>query len=284
MVGRDVAMPLRRPGEHGAPLLRLEHISTRTHPRLYDVSLTVHAGEIVAVAGVAGNGQAALADVASGMQRPASGHLLLNEKALTGGPAAWIAAGIGRIPEDRGQVGVVGDLTIWENAIAEETRSAAFAYAGLLRVQAARVHAGALTAKFDVRLQSVDAPVRKLSGGNIQKLILGRVLSRNPHVIVANQPTWGLDVGAVSFIHAQLIAACERGAGVLLISEDLDEVFALADRIGVIASGRLSALAPRADWTLQSLGLAMAGAEHALTPRPLPRAGEGAIGRHDQHG
>lgn len=93
----------------------------------------------------------------------------------------------------------------------------------------------------------------------MQKLILGRVLARSPTLIVANQPTWGLDVGAVSFIHAQLIAACERGAGVLLISEDLDEVFALADRIGVMVGGRLSELKPRAGWNLQSLGLAMAG-------------------------
>jgi simple sugar transport system ATP-binding protein len=212
MVGRDVAMPLRRPGQHGAPLLRLEHISTRTHPRLHDVSLTVHAGEIVAVAGVAGNGQAALADVACGVQRPASGHLLLNEKALAGGPAAWIAAGIGRIPEDRGQVGVVGDLMIWENAIAEETRNPAFARRGLLRVGAARAHAGALTAKFDVRLQSVDAPVRKLSGGNIQKLILGRVLSRNPKVIVANQPTWGCRELHPRAAHRRLRARCGRAA------------------------------------------------------------------------
>jgi general nucleoside transport system ATP-binding protein len=259
MVGRAVAMPLRHSSAPGAPLLQLHQVSTRQHPRLHEVSLTVHAGEIVAIAGVAGNGQAALADVASGMLRPSGGSCSLSGKALDATPAAFIAAGIGRIPEDRGHMGVVGDLTVWENAIAEETHQPRFSRAGLLRVGAARAHGQGLMQQFDVRVQSMDAPIRKLSGGNMQKLILGRVLARGPTLIVANQPTWGLDVGAVSFIHAQLIAACERGAGVLLISEDLDEVFALADRIGVMVGGRLSELKPRAGWNLQSLGLAMAG-------------------------
>ena len=111
--------------------------------------------------------------------------------------------------------------------------------------------------QFDVRTQGVDVPIRSLSGGNIQKLILGRVLSRKPKLIVANQPTWGLDVGAVAAIHGHLVAACTAGAGVLLISEDLEEIMALADRIAVMSRGQLSEAHPKSGWTLASLGLAM---------------------------
>jgi general nucleoside transport system ATP-binding protein len=287
MVGRDVAMPLRPVNNidtSGAALFALEHIHTHAHPRLHDVNLQVHAGEIVAIAGVAGNGQAALADTASGVLRPASGNVRVSGQTLGASPAAFIGAGVGRIPEDRGHTGVVGDMTVWENVIAEQLTHAQFSRAGMLRVGVARAYAQTLAATFDVRAQSMDAPARKLSGGNIQKLILGRVLARQPKLIVANQPTWGLDVGAVSFIHTQLIAACERGAGVLLISEDLDEVFVLADRIGVMVAGQLSELKPRNAWTLQTLGLAMAGTEyHALSPRPLPHAGGEADRQRSTH-
>jgi simple sugar transport system ATP-binding protein len=245
-------------------LLAFERISTAAHPALQEVSFTLHAGEILAIAGVAGNGQAALADVASGMEKPVQGSVRLRGALLAASPGACVAAGVGRIPEDRGHIGVVGDLSVWENAIAEELHGSRFARGGILRIGAARAHAQTLAQQFDVRMPNVDTPIRKLSGGNIQKLILGRVLARNPQVIVANQPTWGLDVGAVSFIHAQLLAACERGAGVLLISEDLDEIFALADRIAVISRGRLSETKPRTDWTLATLGLAMTHTgEHA---------------------
>jgi simple sugar transport system ATP-binding protein len=261
MVGRDVAMPLRTPQPPGKALLHFDAVSTPAHPALREVSFILHAGEILAIAGVAGNGQAALADVASGMIRPVSGRVTLQGVPLPAQPRAYALGGVGRIPEDRGHIGVIGDLTIWENAIAEEHASPRFSRAGVLRRPAARAHAQEIAQRFDVRMTGVDTLVRTLSGGNMQKLILGRVLSRKPQVIVANQPTWGLDVGAVSFIHAQLIAACEHGAGVLLISEDLDEIFALADRIGVIARGQLSAVRPRTAWSLDALGLAMTGAD-----------------------
>ena len=260
MMGRTLAPAVYPPRQPGAPLLRLESVSTAGQPALNNVSLTVHTGEIVAIAGVAGNGQAALADLLCGVLSLGSGAVHLGGKALIGSPANCVSVGIGRIPEDRSHIGVVGDMTLWENAIVEDLYDSRFARAGIVRSEPARQHAEALVRQFDVRTQGIDVPIRSLSGGNIQKLILGRVLSRKPKLIVANQPTWGLDVGAVAAIHEHLVAACAReadGAGVLLISEDLEEIMALADRIAVMSRGHLSEAQPKSEWTLASLGLAM---------------------------
>jgi simple sugar transport system ATP-binding protein len=138
-----------------------------------------------------------------------------------------------------------------------------------MNTAAARAHTQRTVERFDVRLQSIEAPARSLSGGNIQKLILGRVLGESPRILVVNQPTWGLDVGAVSFVHGELLAARRAGAAILLISEDLDEVFALADRVAVMHRGTLTPTRPAEAWTLASIGLAMTGthaAEAAAAP------------------
>ena len=181
---------------------------------------------------------------------------------------AWVAAGVARIPEDRHAVGVVGDLPLWENAVLERYASPAFARWGVIRRDAAMAHAQALLQRFDVRGTEgggLETRTRGLSGGNMQKLILGRALAGDPNahgappLIVANQPTWGLDIGAVAYVHRQLLDACAAGAALLLISEDLDEIFALADRIAVMHHGRLTEARPAADWTLSAIGLAMAG-------------------------
>ena len=192
-------------------------------------------------------------------------------------PGAVVRAGVARIPEDRHAVGVVGDLPLWENAVLERYATPAFARLGFVRRGAARAHAQALVQRFDVRgteSGGLDTLTRGLSGGNMQKLILGRALTPGPgeaapRLIVANQPTWGLDVGAVAYVHQQLLDACAAGAAVLLISEDLDEIFALADRIAVMHQGHLTAARPRAQWTLASIGLAMAGgADDGAGERP----------------
>jgi general nucleoside transport system ATP-binding protein len=164
------------------------------------------------------------------------------------------------VPEDRQGVGVIGDLSVWENAIVERCRDRRFGRAGLIDRRSARNHAQRLVERYDVRLASIDAPARALSGGNMQKLILGRVLAEEPRVVLANQPTWGLDVGALAYVHAELLAARSRGAAIVLLSEDLDEVFALADRIAVIHNGQLSPARPASQWTLAELGMALAGA------------------------
>ena len=186
--------------------------------------------------------------------------------ALAADPHAWITAGVARIPEDRQAAGVIGDLPLWENAIAEHYRTR-FARKGVVRRRAARRFARQLIERFDIRAGGgVDTPTRSLSGGNMQKLILGRVLAGDarfdtaPLLIVANQPTWGLDIGAVAFVHQQLLDACARGAAVLLVSDDLDEIFALADRIAVMHAGRLTGARATKEWNLSAIGLAMAGA------------------------
>jgi simple sugar transport system ATP-binding protein len=205
------------------------------------------------------------------------------------------------VPEDRHAVGAVGELSVWENAVLERYAEAPVARFGLLRRDVAQAHARALVDRFDVRgteAQGLATPVRRLSGGNLQKLILGRALMGRPfdragasstaatpsasarpghlpkpvaddtalltsqvatQLIVADQPTWGLDVGAVAYVHQQLLDACAAGAAVLLISEDLDEIRALADRIAVIHQGHLTLARRTADWSLAELGLAMAG-------------------------
>ena len=252
MVGHEVPTPAARPHAPGARSALVRDVVVRG--ALLDVSLTVHAGEIAAIAGVSGNGQQVLADVLCGMRdvgrrrRHAS-----RARRAAGDPAPGSPPGVARIPEDRHAVGVIGDLPLWENAIAEHYRTR-FARAGLVRRGAARAfarsvvdalrrarrrrhrHADALA----VRRQHAEADPRPRVAG---AAATSRMPREAPTLIVASQPTWGLDIGAVAFVHQQLLDACAHGAAVLLISDDLDEIFALADRVAVMHAGRLS---PRA--------------------------------------
>ena len=273
MVGRAVRKPVAREHRRGETMCALTRVSVEDKgrgSRLDDVSLSVRAGEIVGIAGVSGNGQEALAELLSGLRAAVAGTVSVAGRPLPADPGAWIAAGVARIPADRHAVGVVGDFAVWENAIAERYRKP-FASAGLLRRSAARKYARALTDRFDVRGAGLDAPARALSGGNVQKLILGRALTGGfaqgddfaPVLVVANQPTWGLDVGAVAYVHQRLLDASARGAAVLLISDDLDEILAIADRVAVIHAGRLTEPRPTATWTRAEIGLAMAGTSAA---------------------
>jgi general nucleoside transport system ATP-binding protein len=246
----------------------LADVTVRGHasrPQLDRVNLVLRPGEVVAVAGVAGNGQQALAELLQGELAADEGRVMVAGRVLPATPREWVRAGVARIPEDRHAVGVVGDLPLWENAVLEHYASPAFARFGWRRRAPALAHADALIAGYDVRGGGAASPTRALSGGNMQKLILGRALAGDPQrrgappLIVANQPTWGLDVGAVAYVHQQLLDACAAGAALLLISEDLDEIFALADRIAVMHHGRLTTARPTAQWTLGEIGLAMAG-------------------------
>jgi general nucleoside transport system ATP-binding protein len=253
----------------------LQNVSVRITDReqLKSASLQLRAGQITAVAGVSGNGQLALAQLLCGMLKTSQGTLLIGDKTAPSSPTAFVQMGVARIPEDRKGTGVVADLPFWENAVSEllQTRDPSFTRAGFIREGAARAHAQAIVDRFDVRGsvsgRDADLPTARLSGGNMQKLILGRALLRpdgsSPKLLIAHQPTWGLDVGAVRFVQAQLIAARDAGAAVLLISDDLDEIFEMADRIAVIHLGELSEALPAQDWTRERIGLAMAGAEYA---------------------
>jgi simple sugar transport system ATP-binding protein len=258
MVGRHVDAPVRtavpRVSESGV-LLSVRELSAGG--KLKRAHFDVRRGEIFGVAGVSGNGQAQLADALCGLLPPARGEIRIDGRRVGTTPRAFVHLGVARVPEDRGTVGVIGDLAIWENAISERYCEPEFSHIGWLQRDAAKAHAQRIVEQFDVRCSGLDAPARSMSGGNIQKLILGRALVNEPAVIIANQPTWGLDVGAVSYIHSQLLGARERGAAVVLISEDLDELFAIADRVAVMFHGVLSEA--RDDWTIPQIGLAMAG-------------------------
>ncbi|HYE41596.1 MAG TPA: ABC transporter ATP-binding protein [Ramlibacter sp.] len=258
MVGQEIALPnARRSAIADAPVVcALDGVHAGTgRDSLRGVSLQLRAGEITAIAGVSGNGQLALAELLCGTRRTSAGRLQMPQE------------GVARIPEDRHGTGVVGDLPVWENAVSEHLRSRALRRGPLVRRQAARAHARAIEVAFDVRGAGLDVPARSLSGGNMQKLILGRALrapgGATPRLIVAHQPTWGLDVGAVAYVQRQLVAARDAGAAVLLISDDLDEVLALGDRIAVMHAGSLTAARSAEEWTREAIGLAMAGARPA---------------------
>ena len=272
MVGRKVDPPTRGERGAGALTLRLHDVrvdgATGSAPLLDGVNLELRAGEIVAIAGVAGNGQQALAELLFGLRAPARGQLEVRGQPLPARPRDWVRAGVARVPEDRHAVGVVGELPVWENAVLERVDTPAFSRVGVLRRAAAQAHARRLIERFDVRgTQGLSMPTSALSGGNMQKLILGRALMGDPDsatppvLIVADQPTWGLDIGAVAYVHQQLLDACAQGAAVLLISEDLDEIFAIADRMAVIHQGRLTKALSMAQWTMPQIGMAMAGGE-----------------------
>jgi general nucleoside transport system ATP-binding protein len=267
MVGSEIALPAPAVARPGPPRLSLEAVCTTSAGRrtgLRDVNLVLRAGQICGLAGVSGNGQAALADLLSGLERPASGVMRI-EGAEVGdwSPRAALAAGIGRIPEDRHRDGAIADFSLTENAILESYRARPFSRRGWMDWRAADRFARDIIASYDVRCQGPDTRTRLLSGGNMQKLILGRALSRDPRIILANQPVRGLDIGAVTYVQERLIAARDAGAAVLLISEDLDEILALSDVVRVISEGRLSPEFPRGTKSPAQLGAWMAGHGYA---------------------
>ncbi len=263
MVGADTPTLPREAQPPGAPVLQLKNLSVKggnARTTLHNANLTIHAHEVVGVAGVSGNGQSALAQILSGLARPDSGEMLVDGQQITRfTPPSVLKAGIGRIPEDRHHDGVIGAMSMAENLVLERLAAPDVQRRGFLRQSAIRDHAKELSEAYDIRGPGIDAPARLLSGGNIQKLILARVFECAPRLILANQPTRGLDLGAANEVARRLLEARKRGAGVLLISEDLDEVLALSDRIVVIHDGQIT----EANTTDRAaIGLMMAG-EHA---------------------
>ncbi|MEP3333232.1 ABC transporter ATP-binding protein [Sedimentitalea sp.] len=263
MMGAQAEPPEIAPGTPGRALFELREVSTPNvgnAPGLKSVDLTLMAGQICGLAGVSGNGQAALADLVGGMRAPEQGEIVLNDKPLhSWSPRNAVRSGIARIPEDRHKTGTIADFDLTENAILERYKGVPFSRHGWLDWRKSRAFADEIITKFDVRCPGADTRIRLLSGGNMQKLILGRVLEAGPQIILANQPVRGLDIGAVNYVHSQLLDARDRGAAVLLISEDLDEIMALSDVIHVIADGRLSPAFDRGEKTPAELGIWMAG-------------------------
>lgn len=272
MVGRRVMRPVREPSTPGALALEAVGLTVTTGgvDRLKSVSFRLREGEILGIIGVSGNGQTTLAHLLSGTLARSRGDLLLFGKAVGDlGVADVVAAGIGRIPEDRNAEGAIGEMAIWENAVLE--RLSAYSKRGIVDRRAGMAFAREIIDGFDVRGGSPASRTRLLSGGNMQKLILGRNLHMRPKILIAAQPARGLDEGAVAAVHARLLEARRQGTAILLISEDLDEVMALADRIQAIVGGRLSPPVEAEDADARMLGLMMAGewndareADHAI--------------------
>jgi general nucleoside transport system ATP-binding protein len=265
MVGREVSLAERV--EHGAeigePALEVRDLWTagdRGGDALRGVSLTVRSGEIVAIAGVAGNGQRELAETVTGMRPTARGEVLVAGKRLAGGDAREaIRLGVAHVPEDRLHTGVAPSLSIASNVVLKSYRGTTVTRGPLLRLGAIREHAVALIKRYDVRGGGPELPARQLSGGNLQKVVLAREFEGSPRVLVIASPTRGLDVAAIETVHAYLRTAAGDGVAVLLISEDLDEIHALADRIAVMYEGAIAGELDARTATVEEIGLLMAG-------------------------
>jgi ABC-type uncharacterized transport system ATPase subunit len=224
-----------------------------------DLDLEVYGGEIVCIAGVQGNGQTELAEALLGLTRLVKGTIELDGRRLTGlTPRETIDAGLGFVPEDRKQDGCVSSFTVAENLILNHHEEHPYARGIALDLSKVRQNAAHRISEFDIRTQSIEATVSSLSGGNQQKVVLARELSRSLALLVASQPTRGLDVGAIEFVHKRLVEERDRGTAVVIVSTELDEVIALADRIAVIYRGRIVGIVPP-DTSREVLGLMMAG-------------------------
>jgi simple sugar transport system ATP-binding protein len=264
MVGREISgLTGAISPQTGRVMLQLEGVAAHDNrglPAIKDISLAVHMGEIVGLAGVSGNGQVELAQVLDGTRPSAKGRITVAGQDVTNtGPAKIMAAGLGRIPEDRHE-SVIDEMSVAQNMALEHL--AEFMKRGLLDHRRIRRHARALIAEYQIKA-APDDKIRTLSGGNMQKVILARVIERNPKAIVVAQPTRGLDVGATEYVRGKLLEQRARGAAILLISEDLDEILELSDRIAVIYEGEIMGVVTAAEADPERLGLLMSGVTEA---------------------
>ncbi|MBX7233116.1 MAG: ABC transporter ATP-binding protein [Caldilineales bacterium] len=264
MVGREVLFRLERPQvERGKPVLQVENLSTlsnRGFLALKGVSFTVYEGEIFGIAGVSGNGQHELAEVLAGLRKPEQGRVLLDGKDITQASSLerW-QLGMGYIPAERNEVGSIGDFSLVENVTMNYYFDDGYARRGIVDYGTIRKLTEGLIADYGVATPSADTKARALSGGNLQKLILARVLARKPRLVIANLPTQGLDVGATEFVQNRIIEAKKAKAAVLLISEDLDEVLALSDRVAPIYEGEFMGVIAANEVEREGVGAMMAG-------------------------
>jgi simple sugar transport system ATP-binding protein len=264
MVGREVLFRLEKePCRPGAPVLEVEEVEAlndKNLPALREVSLTLHAGEIVGIAGVAGNGQRELAEVITGLRTAVAGEIRVNETCVTNcSPLEMIRAGVSHVPEDRVGVGLVGSMPVSDNLALKGYRGPELSRGPVLLPGAMQRFARRLIESFDIATPGPETSVKFLSGGNLQKTILARELTACGGLLVAVHPTRGLDVGATEAVRRLLLEQRNRGNAVLLISEDLDELLAVSDRIAVMFEGQIVDVVPAADADVAALGLMMAG-------------------------
>jgi len=264
MVGRDVTFEVPKgPADPGVVVLSVRglHVADdRDVPTVNGVDLEVRAGEIFGIAGVEGNGQRELVEAIAGMRIALDGEIRIAGRSTKGrSPRDVEALGVGHVPEDRGKHGLVAPYSIIDNLVLNRYHRAPFSRRGVLRRGEMQRNARELVAAFDVRTPGIETACGSLSGGNQQKVVVARELSGQLALLVVAQPTRGLDVGSIEFIHRQIVARRDAGVAVLLVSAELDEILALSDRIGVLYRGRLVEVVDRDDATRQRLGLAMAG-------------------------
>ena len=249
--------------ERGECRLKLEKIncqSDRGKSGLKDVDLEAFSGEILGIAGVSGNGQRELAEVMSGLRKIDSGHLYLESEDVTGFDAGQLTEMMmSYIPEERMRDGMIKNFSVAENMILREHQQPKFSHNGFLKLKEIETHTEQLIEQYQIKTPSQKTLVKTLSGGNIQKALLARELSRKPRVVIAAQPTRGLDIGAAEYVREQLILQRNNGTALILISEDLDEIFALSDRIAVIYEGKILQILSREQATRETVGLLMAG-------------------------
>ncbi|MEQ1899345.1 MAG: ATP-binding cassette domain-containing protein, partial [Devosia sp.] len=274
MVGRRVLLRVEKgPANPGKVMLEVDHLVVTDDfkiPRVKDVSFSVRAGEIVGIAGVAGNGQSELLESITGMRDQQSGDVRLNGQLLSlegdDGAARARAAGLAHVPEDRLRMGLVTNFLEWENSILGYQGS--YGKGFNLDIALARKEADEHIKKFDIRPPNLDLKTANFSGGNQQKIVLAREMERNPDVLVVGQPTRGVDIGAIEFIHNQIIKMRDAGKAILLVSVELDEIRSLSDRILVMFDGKIVGEADPATANETELGLLMTGSHPGSAATP----------------
>jgi simple sugar transport system ATP-binding protein len=264
MVGREVGfIPDRGQVECGSPRLQVKDVSCgsdRGTPGLRSVNLEICSGEVLGIAGVSGNGQRELAETIAGLRKVTSGQVFLEGRDVTNlSPAELTERMLSYIPEERMRDGMIKEFTVAENMVLREHHKAPYSRYGFLNLGEISRHSDELIKQFRVKTPSRDTRAKNLSGGNIQKIVLAREIFRTPHVIIAAQPTRGLDIGATEYVREQLLEQRRKGVAVMLISEDLDEILSLSDRIAVLYEGQVMDIVNREDATPEKLGLLMAG-------------------------
>jgi general nucleoside transport system ATP-binding protein len=291
MVGRDVQLQVSkeaaRPGEVVLDVSDLTVADETGRIWVNGMSLSVRAGEILGVAGVQGNGQTELCEALMGLRPAVAGRVTLDGRDLSQAtPAQRLRAGIAYVPEDRQEDGLIGDFSVADNMVLDAYHQAPFASGLNLKLGAIASNAAEQVRQFDVRTTSAEVPVRTLSGGNQQKVILARELAREHKLLLASQPTRGLDVGSIEFVHRRIVEQRDHGVAVLIVSAELDEIYALADRIAVMYEGRITGFRPPTV-PPEELGLLMAGGGggapqpdqgDATAPTPAPGAGAPGAG------
>jgi simple sugar transport system ATP-binding protein len=264
MVGRDVLLRVEHPpvnlGETRLSVRDLWVTGDKGLPAVRGINLEVRSGEILGLAGVSGNGQRELAETIAGLRKPKQGQIKIDDTEIGGlSPDQIIHRGLAYISEERFRDGVVKDLTVEENLMLEQHGNPPYARSIFMNFPKIASHSQTLVKDFEIKTPSIKTPLRNLSGGNIQKLILARELSHRPSVLIASQPTRGVDIGSTEYIHQRLIAQRQEGTATLLISEDLDEIRNLSDRIAVIFEGQIMGIVDSKEATVEQLGLMMAG-------------------------